>query len=173
MKLLKKITAKDVLGPVIALVKELKIGVLTDAYAVAGIAKGYETGVSTYGEWVRFSGDFQATNYLTGEVCRAAKAHVPEVLQDAIMVGLGELEGVIQSTPGGNITKYQLNQPIEFAFKVAIRRNENNEDGSISYEYVTTPLVEMAENDSLSHLTKLLEAPKKEAPKVNKKVASK
>lgn len=159
MKLLKKITAKDVLGPVLAVVKAMEIDTMKEAYAVAGIATGYETGISTYGEWVRFIGDFQATNYVTGEICRAEKAHVPDVLQSAILSGIGELEGVVSSSEGGNITKYKLEQPIEFAFKVDITRNADKEDGAVSYEYITTPLTVMAENDSLSHLTNLLPAP--------------
>lgn len=167
MKLLKKITAKDVLGPVLDVVKAMKVSTQQECYAVAGIARGYETGMSNYGEWVRFVGDFQAVNYLTGEEMRGAKAHIPDVLKDAILAGIGELEGVVQSTPAGNITKYTLESPIEFAFKVEIARKEDNEDGSVSYEYITSPLTEMAANDGLAHLTKLLPtaAPKDKAKK--------
>lgn len=160
MKLIKKLSAKDILGPVVKLVKEqFKVNDQKMAYSVAGIATGYETGISTYGTWVRFIGDFQATNYLTNDVIRAGKAHIPDVLESALLASIAELnlEGVKKSAKGGDITSYTLPSPIEFAYKVEIIRKEDNEDGSVSYEYITTPVTKVAENDRLGHLTALLE----------------
>ena len=159
MKLLKKLSAKDILGPVMNTVKEMEVGETRECYAVAGISSGYEKGMSGYGEWTRFVGDFQATNYITGETMRAPKAHIPEVLQSAILSGVGELDEVTESTKAGNINKAVFSSQIEFAFKVAIIRHPDDESGAISYEYITSPLTEMAPNDSLSHLTGLIAAP--------------
>lgn len=156
MKLLKKISAKDILGNVLDVVKGMEIGTTAEAFAVAGICSAYETGVSTYGSWTRFVGEFQGINYLTGEVCRAPKAHVPEVLESLIMEGIRDRSEVINSKCTKTTQFFGLDSPLEFSFKVSITRLPDNEDNSISYQYVTSPMVDVAPNDSISHLTKLI-----------------
>lgn len=139
MKLSKKITAKELLGKVSTYVKEnLAVDEEKKAYAIAGIANGIETGVSTFGEWQAFKGDMQATIYHTGEVVRAPKAFIPEPLNSILIDALSQ------------------NDKIEFAFEVSLRRHADNDDGRVSYEYIVRPLTEVSEADSLAHLTKLI-----------------
>lgn len=165
MKLLKKISAKDILGNVLDVVKGMEIGMTVEAFAVAGICSAYETGVSTYGSWTRFVGEFQGINYLTGEVCRAPKAHVPDVLESLIMEGIRDSAEVINSKCTKTTQFFGLDSPLEFSFKVSITRLPDNEDNSISYQYITSPMVDVAPNDSISHLTKLI-MPALAAPEV-------
>ena len=115
------------------------------------------------------------TNYITGEVYRSGKAHIPDVLEAVIMMGISEnTEAAVKD--GKGITTAKLKQPIEFAYKVSIERKADNEDGSISYQYQTQPLTEIKTNDQLSHLSALLldapaEAPAKAAKAPKKKAA--
>lgn len=155
MNLVKKLSAKSILGNVIDVVKAMEVGTTQLAYSVVGICSGFEQGSSTFGEWTRFTGDLEATNYITGEVFRASKGHLPEVLQDAILAGI-EANTEAKVKDGKGITTARLKENIEFAYKVSVERKEDNEDGSISYEYKTEPLTEMTTNDNLSHLQKLL-----------------
>ncbi len=153
MKLSKKITAKELLGKTSVFVREnVDVGETAKLYAVAGIAKGIETGVSTFGEWVAFVGQFEATIYHSGEIVRAPKAFVPEPLCTMLMGGL------------------EQNDSIEFAFEVGVTRSEDDDDGKVSFEYNVHPLTEVSENTGISHLTKLITLP---APKVEAKAETK
>lgn len=176
MKLLKKLSAKDILGNVLDVVKAMEIDETKEAFAMAGICSAYETGMSNYGEWVRFCGDLQGVNYLTGEASRAPKAHVPKVLEDLIMEGIADVAEIVDAKSTKTTKHYKFENAIEFSFKVSIKRLRDNEDGSVSYEYITEPMTEVVENDSIAHLTKLIEhtdapAPAKKAPA--KKAAAK
>lgn len=149
MQLVKKISAKNILGNVVEVVKGMEIGDKILAFSVAGVANGIKTGVSTYGEWVAFTGTFQATNYLNEDVYRGSVVHPPEVLVDILREGL------------------TAHDTIEFAYEVSLERLEDDEKGAISYKYHTSPKTEVKESDELAHLTALLAPPNGggEAPK--------
>lgn len=164
MKLASKLSAKEILGPVTELVKSMEIGQRIEAYALAGSCNGYETGVSTYGEWVRFIGSMHAVNYVTGEETRAEGAHIPRVLESLLMGNIGDSGTHVQSKSTKDTNFYSLENAIEFAFKVDLVRLEDEENGAINYKYVVEPLTEVKENDNISHLTALL-PPVKEAVK--------
>jgi hypothetical protein len=153
MQLLKKITAKQLLGDVAKYVKEnVEVGESKQLYAVAGIARGIETGVSAYGEWVAFKGKMLATIYHSGEIAQSAKAFIPEPLCSHLREAMGEHE------------------EIEFAFEVGVARKEDDERG-VNFEYTVNVLTEVQEADELAHLTKLI--PALEAPKVAPKAKAK
>lgn len=171
--LLKKIGASDLLGPVAKVVREhLEVGDVKNAFGVAGVCNKIETGVSNYGEWTRFIGDFNAVNYLTGEEFRSEKTHVPSVLEAVLLRDLEALKGASKEMAHSTVT--DLSSEIEFAFTVALKRLEDDEKGGVSYEYVTTPKTEVKANDRISHLSAMLQldAPKeaeKPAPKAKAK----
>ena len=156
MKLATKLSAKEILGSVTELAKSMEIGQRIEAYALAGSCNGYETGVSTYGEWVRFIGNMQAVNYVTGEETRAEGAHIPRVLESLLMANIGDSATHVQSKSTKDTNFYSLESAIEFAFKVDIIRMEDEENGAVNYKYVVEPLTEVKENDAISHLTALL-----------------
>lgn len=162
MELKSKLSAKDILGNVLEIVKTLDIDQTVDAYSVAGTCDGYETGVSTYGEWIRFCGDVVGINYLSGEEKRAPAVHMPSVLEKVLMSGIADNAEVVGSKSTKTSTYYKLANRIEFAYKVSLTRNKDNDDNSVSYQYNVSPLTAVAPNDNLAHLTALLPpAPKK------------
>lgn len=157
MKLLKKISASDILGNVVAIVKDMEVGQRIEAFAVAGICDAYETGISQYGEWVRFVGSFEAVNYTDGEVIRAPAAHVPDVLQAVMLDGVKEHAEVVKSKCKEHSTYFQMDRSIEFAYKVEIERLPDTDKEINNYKYITSPMVDIAANDSIGHLTKLIQ----------------
>lgn len=159
MKLLGKISAKEILGNVNVVVREMKVGDVRQAYGVAGICDAYETGVSQFGEWHRFIGGFQAVNYVTGEEIRASKAHIPQVLEELLLNGIRESSEVESARSTKHTTFYKMTSPVEFAFEVGIERLEDGENGELNYKYITSPKTEMKRNDAISHLTALLSPP--------------
>jgi hypothetical protein len=166
--LLKKIAASDLLGPVAKLVKDtMEVGETRNAFAVAGVCNKIEEGVSQYGEWVRFLGDFNAINYFTGENFRSAKTHVPKVLEDVLIRDLQGLKGSVKELQNSTVT--DLTTEIEFAFVVALKRCEDDAKGGVQYEYVTTPKTEVKANDRISHLTALIAEPPERVLLENKK----
>ena len=172
VQLLKKLSARDILGSVVSVVSEMEIGDRKDAYAVAGICEGYETGTSTYGEWTRFCGDLQGVNYITGEIFRAPKAHVPDVLEMLILDGVKENSEVIGSKCTKNTQYYRLDNSLEFSFKVAIERLDNDESGAVKYRYIPQPMIDIAPNNAIAHLIQhILPGPSgtlEQAPKAKK-----
>lgn len=160
MSLIKKISAKTVLGNIVQIVAALEVGETVEGYAVAGHCEGFETGMSTYGEWRRFVGDFHVTNYITGEVNRAPSCHVPELLDNILYNSIKDSVSIDASRATKTTKYYGLSSPIEFAFKVDIKRAPDDENEGIKYEYLVTPLTAVATNDSLQHLVNLI-PPKK------------
>lgn len=163
MQLLKKLSAKEILGPVHTIVAEMAVGDVKDAYAVAGTCNAYETGTSTFGDWTRFVGDLQGVNYITGEVMRAPKAHVPDTLEAVFLTGIAEHSTVVGEKCTKNTKFYELDKAIEFAYQVRIERLEDKDDGAISYKYICVPKTEIKQNDGIAHLTRLI-SPPNEAP---------
>ena len=138
--LIKKISIKTVCGkperevigqdangkPVIGFVEK-------ELMQVVGIASSTRTGTTTYGDYVGFRGQFQATNMETGEQYRAAQCFLPDDITSMLAVELG----------GDNVKK------VEFAFVVGIRPRDDLE---IGYEYPAKPLMEPSSQDPLESL---------------------
>lgn len=160
MKILKKISAKDVLGNVTDIVVTMAVNEIKDVYSVAGICDGYEQGVGTYGEWTRFVGNFEAINYVDGEVIRSSKAHVPDVMEQLMLDGVKENAEIVQSKSNKDSTFYKLDSPIEFAILVQLKRLPDTDKEINNYQYITKPLHEVKRSDAIGHLTSLLPAPK-------------
>lgn len=160
----KKLGASDLLGPVNKIVKEMEIGDEIMGYGVAGVCTKLETGVSQFGEWTRFVGEFDAINYITGEIYKSEKTHVPSVLESVLLSGMEGLKGASKDLVHSTIT--ELTSEVEFAFQVSIIRKDDDEKGGVNWEYVTTPKTAIKESSRISHLSAMLqlEAPK-EAPK--------
>lgn len=164
MRLETKLSAKEILGPVANLVKNYEVGEKFDAFALTGKCSAYETGVSKFGEWVRFVGDMYAINYVSGEEIRAESAHIPRVLESLLMNNIGEMASRVDSKCTKDIDHYALESAIEFAFMTQIIRLEDKDNGAINYKFVVTPLTEVKANDNLAHLTALLPKPTQATP---------
>ena len=100
---------------------------------VAGIATGFKTGESDYGEWSALTGSFQATNLENEKVYRSGKCFLPVVALNMILPAL-EAEHAIG---------------VEFAFNIGVVSAET----ATGYEYVCESVFEISENDPLQMLT--------------------
>lgn len=148
----KKITVKDVIGKVIPALKKAGLTEDTDdensitgvtfpmntpILRVIGQVTGYSTGDNDYGAWVKFRGDFQGINLLTGEACRSRACHVPDLVGDDIVAAL----------------KVEGNTAVEFAVDITVSPM-NTAQG---YNYEVIPLVDVARDDPLERLKALVD----------------
>lgn len=169
MKLVKKISAKDVLENINDIVKGMDVGTIQMAYSVAGIVSGFARGMSAFGEWTRFEGSIQAVNHITGEVVRGKGVHMPEVLESTLLEGITDTADKVESKSKKTETFFNIGTEIEFAYDVSIERLEDDDKGGISYKWHVSPKTEVATNDNLSHLTALLGSPETEVKAASKK----
>lgn len=141
-KLVKKLSIATVIGKVPTEVrtitnadgKEEKVvrGIEQHLVRVVGLADGFKTGNSNFGPWLSFSGMFEATNVLTGELYRSANVFLPDVAGEMLLP-------VVKAANGAQVT---------IGFDIGAKPF-NNAQG---YEYTVTPLTKPAENDPLSAL---------------------
>lgn len=135
-KLIKKLSAKTVMGAVKSLAKELKAGEVLDCFEVIGKTIDTKTGETDNGDWVSFTGRFEAVNLITGIVYRAGNLFLPSVAEELVLQALEESEG-----------------GVELAFRVSIREDESSATG---YVYEVAPLMAPHEDDELARLRESL-----------------
>lgn len=113
---------------------------------VIGIARSYELGMSQFGEFIRFKGEFRATNLETGELYAAPVCFLPEPADGLLKTQLDEL---------GNDSK----TPVEFAFDISIVPH----DGERGYQYRVTTLMDSQPSDPLATLMQQVGVPEVQA----------
>lgn len=123
---------------------------------VIGQATGYAVKTSQFGDSLKFSGIFKATNLETGEVYRSGACFLPKVFEAA-------LGGVLDSVESG----------AEFALDIAAIPAKN----AFGYEYRVRPLLETVETPTLlsieARIEGVLQLTNKEAAAPAKKSAKK
>lgn len=161
MKLQKKLSIATVVGKVPTEIKQVAdaagklqsvaVAIEQPLMRVIGLANGIKTGNSNFGAWLSFSGQFEATNILTGEVSRGANLFLPDVA--------GELLAPVVKAAEGN--------DVVVGFDIGAKPAGN----AVGYEYTVTPLTKPSENDALGALkasafadVPALPAPKAAAP---------
>lgn len=140
MKLVSKISAATVIGKIPTETVQIDgkpavRGIEQPLLRVVGIADKIKTGNSNFGEWVRFMGQFDATNILTGEVFRGPGLHLPAMITEL-------LRPVVEKNvadKGNGVT---------FAFDIGVKPAAN----AFGYEYTVTDLVPTQDADPLSLL---------------------
>lgn len=146
VNIVKKLSAKVLVGNVKSYVKDLQEGQSLDIFRVVGIARKIKTGISNFGEWESLMGEFVAEPLVgakAGQRFRTGQMFLPDVALNLIapVVGNG-------------------NNGVELAFVVNI---EANEDSATGYIYSCQFLVEPESSDPLEALmAKALPAPAKE-----------
>jgi len=133
-KLIKKITPKTVLGKIKSIAHDLTE--TTPVMRVVGIARGLSTGEGDYGSWVKFKGDFSATNLLTGDVFRSPACILPGIAGDLIESAVMDSE----------------NNGVEFGFDITLEPS----DSPVGYEFSAIPLLETKEETPLDSLMALV-----------------
>lgn len=141
MQLLKKMSAATIIGEKIKSIVSANIkedGGKIDLYTIFGIANGIKTGEhATNGPWVAFTGNFEATNLLTGEVSKSGVAFL-QAPMDAL------LQGALAN-----------NEEVSFSMTVGVKRRE---DLAVGYEYLVRPHVEASQADPLAALRQQTQA---------------
>lgn len=125
--ILSKITAKT-LGVNVEAAKESA----TRLFLIYGVARGVTTGQSTFGEYERLDGQFEAVNIATGEVFISGACFLPALIHNLIA---GQLTGEVGSE-------------VKFSFEVGAEPSEN----AIGYIYTVKELSEASGVDNLSEL---------------------
>lgn len=138
MKLIKKITLKDVCGVIGSLdnlVKMKNEGPLP-LMEVIGMARSAKPAESDKGEYVIFLGTFQATNLRTGEVYQSGKAILAGAAVDL-------LYGVMIGRPAGS-------GDVQFGFRYSARHDES---AITKYVFVVESMIKPAKTDPLQMLS--------------------
>ena len=104
-------------------------------YEIVGIVNRTKEGSSDFGPYLALHGTFQATNLETGEISRASKCYLPDLVTDMIA---GQMVGEVNE--------------VQFGFRVGVIRDDTAATG---YVYAAEPLVELQQNDPLAGLLQL------------------
>lgn len=147
MELIKKITAKTVLGDR----PERPAKGTVDLYTVYGIANGLVQRESDFGPWTKLTGSFEAVRIKDGEVFNSGACFLPEPMNSMLAAQLSQTD-----KEGKRTTR-----AVEFSIMVSVKRT----DTAIGYEYVAKSLVTLDQADPLAALrektVKALPAPTK------------
>lgn len=117
-------------------------GVPVNVLIVGGFVTGMESGVSQFGNYIKFKGEFEGQNLLTGEVYRSGKLLLPPIAE-------GPISQEFEQAEGGRL---------KFAMQISVEENKSTK-GGVKYKYGVKPLVEPKSDDELSKLMKSLPAP--------------
>jgi hypothetical protein len=134
MELKKKLSAKTIVGKVKPLLPKNDKGEIINESPVAlmrvyGICNGIKSGVSTFGEWIAFTGNFKAIRLSDGEVFAGGQLFVPDVVTEL-------LGPVVRAAQGADV---------EFAFDIGAQGTETE----VGYEYMVNPLMKIEESAPL------------------------
>lgn len=134
MELKKKLSAKTIVGKVKVLLPKNEKGEIINGSPVAlmrvyGICNGIKSGVSTFGEWIAFTGNFKAVRLSDGEVFAGSQLFVPDVVTEL-------LGPVVRAAQGADV---------EFAFDIGAQGTETE----VGYEYMVQPLMKIEESAPL------------------------
>jgi len=103
-----------------------------------GIANGYKTGKSTYGDWTAFKGSFECVRLSDGATFVGSSLFLPpsvtEMIYTALQANIDKESGEMQS--------------VQFAFEIGVKKATN----PIGYEYTVKSLVKAAGADPLAAL---------------------
>lgn len=108
----------------------------TPVLRVIGLVRAKETGTTTYGDFVRFKGEFHATNLLTGEASVSAVCFLPSPVDQM-------LADVLNGRAEGD------KNPVEFGFDIDVLPDPATEVG---YQYRVRTLVEAKQSDPMEDL---------------------
>lgn len=130
-----KITTKTFGKITVDDIAKLKNGEATKLLTILGKVTSYRVSSTALGEYVRFSGRFEAEHAATGKKVYSGTMLLPKIAQDL-------LYGQIDSVPEGI--------GIEFAFAVGYRRDDSS---AVKYVFTFEPLLEMSADDPLLTLS--------------------
>ena len=111
---------------------------------VWGMVHAKTPGVSQFGSYIKFSGEFGALNLVNGEEFRSQNLLLPQV-GEAVVNSLFE-----RAAKDGGVAEVGLDVCVEF---------NNSAKGGTKFRYVVKPIVEFKGDDALSVMAKRLPPP--------------
>lgn len=102
--------------------KELKL------CRIAGFASGTKTGVTQYGKWEALTGEFAATNFLTGEIFAGKTCLIPAAMGEALVTAV---ETALERDAGSKV---------RFSVDISVARSPREPDKK--YVYFVRPVIE-------------------------------
>lgn len=158
LNLVKKITVKSCIGDIMGMFpvypvfdeagkpagKKPKLGDKVMLLRVMGVSDGVKRGSTNFGDWTGFTGQFKAIVLDSGEEYRSKTIILPDTGTDYLEPAVMEHGG-----DGG----------VKFAFDLGAKVVEDRAvKGAFKYEFIVSPLVELAENDTLAQFDSILPA---------------
>jgi len=146
VKLVKKITSRDVMGNLKEVIRESgkKNGDTVPLFTIIGQVIGSSAGESQYGPWIKIKGRFRATNKINGDIFNSAVAMLPD---EAI-------------TPLLTVLAIDGASSVDMAFDISAKIDDST---AVGYVYVCEPLMKPSEDDPLARLALTLDKPEKKA----------
>lgn len=138
-KMLRKLSPKTIIGDVKKIVEPYGDGTIIPLYDLVGRVASYTDGVSNYGTWYKFKGQFAFISHVNpndnGEASIA-------FLQDPLV------DYVIDAMAQGSV-------PLEFGVRLLARKDSKLPNEG-KYEYILESLIQPKESEELSHLKALM-----------------
>lgn len=136
----RKITNKTVLGKLLDDKPEEE----TVLYTLMGIIRGYQTGNTEYGQFIKFRGDFEAFNHVEQRSFRAPTCIIPVPMDDVLANQYDQTVAAMVDAETGELPK---NKKPECRFAVDIGYKPS--DTPTGYEWTVSSRVKMQENDAM------------------------
>jgi len=133
-KILKKVSVATVCNKPKTFFKTLEKE--TPIMRIFGMARKYDIGTSTYGDYLKFYGEFQAIDLDSGEISMGAVAFLPSPIDALLKAQIDAL-----SEEG--------KRPVEFAFDISVIPDSKTEVG---FQYRVSTLEETKVSDPLAAL---------------------
>lgn len=137
MKILKKVSVSTVLNLKSKGIRELCSSGEVAIMRIMGIVNKAEADEGDNGTFIRFRGEFNAVNLVTGEDCMSTVAFLPSPIDELLH------QQIVKSTDENG------NAAIQFAFEITVKESEKSTTG---YEYDVNSLLETKVSDPLQAL---------------------
>lgn len=111
-------------------------------YLIFGTTSGTRTGTSNFGDWISFTGTFEAVREIDGARFASNEAILQEPAQTLLMQQLGAVKA---RDPSGSVG---------FSFEIGVRTSQrwvDTNEGN-SYEYTVTSIFNVSKHDPLAHM---------------------
>lgn len=113
-----------------------------DLYVVFGTADGTRSGTSNYGDWISFTGEFEARRFSDGKVFKSNECILQKPADKLLLSALRDVK------------KRDPSASVSFAFTIGVRTSQRwvDTDEGNSYEYTIRSHFGVSRADPLAHL---------------------